>query len=169
MLLDKKTDIKIKHGVTGLLKNLAQAPANRTPLGDAGILDALAGSTIWDRKWDIAETVQLSAIGISKHLCQSNGTSLHVILLMGLTNAASFQLPQGDPIRIRSSQRTRLHPHARSPLRHRSCEERRHSCARQRDQITTWLRCSLHLGIGKEGSHLASDQWSISNCSVRTR
>lgn len=65
--------MKVKHGVLGLLKHLAQPAPNKTVLGDAGILEALATSGIWDSESDRAEAVQASAVGIAKHLCLSNG------------------------------------------------------------------------------------------------
>ncbi|KZO95175.1 hypothetical protein CALVIDRAFT_483060 [Calocera viscosa TUFC12733] len=83
MLLDRRTDIRLKHGVIGLLKNMAQAPGNRTSIGEAGTLESLAASRIWDQKWDIAETVQLSAIGVSKHLAQSHAPNSLKLLQAG--------------------------------------------------------------------------------------
>ncbi|QRW00062.1 hypothetical protein RhiJN_28080 [Ceratobasidium sp. AG-Ba] len=65
-------DMKLKHGVLGLLKHLAQPTPNKIVLGDAGVLEALATSNIWDSESDRAEAVQISAVGIAKHLCLSN-------------------------------------------------------------------------------------------------
>jgi len=67
-LLGPTSDIKLKHGTVGLLKHLSQSQSSRTFLGEAGTIEALTGSKIWDRAFDIAEVVQLSAIGIVKHL-----------------------------------------------------------------------------------------------------
>ena len=72
-MLDAHVDIKLKHGALGLLKHLSQSTANRTVLGEAGILDKLVKSQVWSDKTDMAETVQLSAIGSAKHLCTGNG------------------------------------------------------------------------------------------------
>ncbi|KAG9126173.1 hypothetical protein FRC07_004580 [Ceratobasidium sp. 392] len=66
------TDMKVKHGVLGLLKHLAQPTLNKIVLGDAGVLEALATSNVWDSESDRAEAVQASAIGIAKHLCLNN-------------------------------------------------------------------------------------------------
>ena len=71
-LASKERDLKVKHGIFALLRHLAQAVPNRTILGEAGALGALAASEIFDRKSDIAEIVQMSAIGCSKHLCNNN-------------------------------------------------------------------------------------------------
>src|SRR3954452_10127813 len=68
------TDMKVKHGVLGLLKHLAQPVPNKMVLGDAGILEALSASGIWDSESDRAEAVQASAVGIAKHLCLRNVT-----------------------------------------------------------------------------------------------
>ncbi|CAE6412998.1 unnamed protein product [Rhizoctonia solani] len=62
------TDMKVKHGVLGLLKHLAQPVPNKIVLGDAGVLEALSTSGIWDSEADRAEAVQVSAVGIAKHL-----------------------------------------------------------------------------------------------------
>ncbi|KAB5594115.1 hypothetical protein CTheo_2452 [Ceratobasidium theobromae] len=72
LFITPATDMKVKHGVLGLLKHLAQPAPNKTVLGDAGILEALATSGIWDSESDRAEAVQASAVGIAKHLCLSN-------------------------------------------------------------------------------------------------
>src|SRR5882757_1121823 len=72
-LLDKDLDIKIKHGVIGLLKNLSQSAGNRSCLGKAGIITKLADSQIWADKSGVVEIVQVTAIGTAKHLCNGNG------------------------------------------------------------------------------------------------
>ncbi|KAI5122938.1 hypothetical protein M0805_006820 [Coniferiporia weirii] len=66
------TDMKVKHGVIGLLKHLAQSSSNRSVLGEAGVLEALHTCQIFSDKADIAEIVQMSAINLSKHLCTNN-------------------------------------------------------------------------------------------------
>ncbi|KAH7096110.1 hypothetical protein BKA62DRAFT_720713 [Auriculariales sp. MPI-PUGE-AT-0066] len=70
--LSPSTDLKIKHGVLGLLKNVAHAQRTRATLGDAGLIEAIAASRVWTREADFAEIVQLNAIGIVKHLCTGN-------------------------------------------------------------------------------------------------
>ncbi|KAI0950311.1 hypothetical protein AcV7_008820 [Taiwanofungus camphoratus] len=71
-LLEPGTDIKVKHGVVGLLKHLAQSQNNRALLGEAGVIQKLASSQVWGEKADIAELVQVSAIGVAKHMCNGN-------------------------------------------------------------------------------------------------
>ncbi|TDL27510.1 hypothetical protein BD410DRAFT_782602 [Rickenella mellea] len=83
-LLGPETDIKVKHGVVGLLKHLAQAPTNRPVLGQAGIIQSLATSQIYGEKADIAEIVQISAIGVAKHMCTNN-----------VENSIALILPRG--------------------------------------------------------------------------
>ena len=71
-LLDAHVDIKLKHGALGLLKHASQSLTNQATLGELGILAKLAKSEIWSEKSDMAESVQLSAIGTAKHLCAGN-------------------------------------------------------------------------------------------------
>jgi hypothetical protein len=77
-LLSPSTDIKLKHGIIGLLKHLAQSSPQsyliHTALGNAGVVESIAKSGVWDEKTDaMAEVVQVSAIGVVKHLCNANG------------------------------------------------------------------------------------------------
>ena len=78
-LLDARVDIKLKHGTLGLLKHLSQSPTNRATLGEIGILNKLAKSEIWFERYDMAELVQLSAIGTAKHLCTASCTFPEII------------------------------------------------------------------------------------------
>lgn len=71
-LIEPGIDIKVTHGVVGLLKHLAQSQGNRAALGEARIIERLATSGVWGEKTDIAELVQVSAIGIAKHMCAQN-------------------------------------------------------------------------------------------------
>lgn len=77
-LLSPSTDIKLKHGVVGLLKHLAQssvkAPSAHVALNEARVIQRLAGSGVWDEKVDaMADVVQLGAIGVVKHMCGTSG------------------------------------------------------------------------------------------------
>jgi len=72
-ILESNPDYKVKHGVIGLLKNLAQSTSNRAPLGQARIIARLADCGIFEKKSDFMEIVQVSAIGVAKHLCNGNG------------------------------------------------------------------------------------------------
>ncbi|KAI8998730.1 hypothetical protein BD414DRAFT_475906 [Trametes punicea] len=83
-LLEPDTDIKVKHGVIGLLKHLAQSPANRAALGEAGIIQRLASSQVWGEKADMVEIVQVAAIGVAKHMCNGD-----------VDNTFAFVLPPG--------------------------------------------------------------------------
>ena len=73
-ILEGDPDFKVKHGVIGLLKNLAQSASNRVPLGQAGIIARLADCGILEDKSDRMEIIQVSAIGVVKHLCNGNGS-----------------------------------------------------------------------------------------------
>jgi hypothetical protein len=77
-LLSPATDIKVQHGVVGLLKHLAQSSANsstnRAFLSESGVVPRLVASGVWDQRGDaMAEVVQMGAIGVVKHLCNGNG------------------------------------------------------------------------------------------------
>lgn len=75
-ILEGNPDFKVKHGVIGLLKNLAQSTSNRAPLGQAGIIARLADCGIFEDTSDMMEIIQVSAIGVVKHLCNGNGLYL---------------------------------------------------------------------------------------------
>lgn len=68
--------MKVKHGILALLKHLAQGPSNRSVLGQDGVITGLVSCRIFDERADIADVVQMSAIGVAKHLCTNNGISL---------------------------------------------------------------------------------------------
>ncbi|KAI0306358.1 hypothetical protein B0F90DRAFT_1808081 [Multifurca ochricompacta] len=76
-LLRPETDIKVKHGVIGLLKHLAYAAPTRAPLGEASIIKRLVGCNIFQPSSDIAEMVQVNAIGVAKHLCSGNAKNCY--------------------------------------------------------------------------------------------
>ncbi|KAG1827362.1 uncharacterized protein BJ212DRAFT_1311768 [Suillus subaureus] len=76
-LLAPSTDIKLKHGVIGLLKHLAQSssqmPSNRAALSAAGVIQLILKSGVWDDRSDfMLEIVQVNAIGAIKHLCNNS-------------------------------------------------------------------------------------------------
>ncbi|KAJ3733049.1 hypothetical protein DFJ43DRAFT_1070861 [Lentinula guzmanii] len=76
-LLSPSTDIKVKHGVLGLLKHIAQAGPPGSDihdiLGKAGLIQRICDSDVWDERTDaMAEVLQVSAIGVVKHMCNSN-------------------------------------------------------------------------------------------------
>lgn len=70
----------MKHGVIGLLKNLAQGSTlstdNSKALSSANVVRKLVTSKIWEQTNDpMAEVVQVRAIGVAKHLCNASGKS----------------------------------------------------------------------------------------------
>lgn len=79
--LDPATDIKVKHGVLGLLKNLAVSSQNRSALAETRLIENIASSHVLSDKFDMAEVVQGSAIGLAKHMCNGNSEPLdyHVL------------------------------------------------------------------------------------------
>lgn len=67
------------------MKHLAQSSANCPPncaaLGDSGIIQRLVTSGIWDERGDaMTEVVQVGAIGVVKHLCNSSGVLIFSFL-----------------------------------------------------------------------------------------
>ncbi|GJJ12165.1 hypothetical protein Clacol_006406 [Clathrus columnatus] len=85
-LLDGQTDIKVRHGALGLLKHLAQTTATQAALSEAMIIEKLLEMEIWSEKLDMAEPVQLLAIGTVKHLCTNN-----------VENATKLAIAKADP------------------------------------------------------------------------
>ncbi|KAJ7063257.1 hypothetical protein C8F01DRAFT_1132210 [Mycena amicta] len=76
-LLAPSTDIKMKHGVIGLLKHLAQSSAQSAVIHDAlaraQVVSCVAKSGVWDERVDeMADIVQLGAVGIVKYMCNAN-------------------------------------------------------------------------------------------------
>ncbi|KAF8520236.1 hypothetical protein BU17DRAFT_46922 [Hysterangium stoloniferum] len=71
-LLELHTDVKLKHAALGLLKHLAQTAISQVALSNADIVAKLVESEIWSEKLDMAESVQLLAVGTAKHLCTNN-------------------------------------------------------------------------------------------------
>jgi len=78
-LLSPRTDLKLKHSVLGLLKNLVQSaepsPATQNALSRSGMVCKLQESGVWNEKSDrMADIVQLNAIGVVRHLCSIDST-----------------------------------------------------------------------------------------------
>lgn len=75
----------------GLLKHLSQSSVqsvfNRTTLGNAGVIERIVTSGVWDDRGDVmADIVQVNAIGVVKHLCNnSSRSSLLIQLFLFLT------------------------------------------------------------------------------------
>ncbi|PCH38246.1 hypothetical protein WOLCODRAFT_130785 [Wolfiporia cocos MD-104 SS10] len=93
-ILEPDTDIKVKHGVVGLLKHLAQSQGNRAAMGEAGIIQRLASSQVWGEKADIAEIVQVSAIGVAKHMCNGNAENVFALIAPPRDAASGTPLDQ---------------------------------------------------------------------------
>ncbi|KAI0064603.1 hypothetical protein BV25DRAFT_1823008 [Artomyces pyxidatus] len=88
-LLDPEADLKLKHGVIGLLRHLAYAAPARAALAEAGIIQRLVGSNIFRDTSDIAELIQVNAIGIAKHLCNGNAENCYAFTLPAAGEDAS--------------------------------------------------------------------------------
>ncbi|KIK59870.1 hypothetical protein GYMLUDRAFT_44346 [Collybiopsis luxurians FD-317 M1] len=89
-LLSPLTDIQVKHGVLGLLKHIAQAlpPGSEfhDTMGQARLINRICDSGVWDERTDgMAEVLQVSAIGVVKHMCNAN-----------VENTFSLVLPSED-------------------------------------------------------------------------
>ncbi|KAG6337204.1 hypothetical protein ID866_1876 [Astraeus odoratus] len=100
VLLSPSTDIKLKHGVIGLLKHLSQSssnsPTNRAALSRAGVIERILFSGIWDERSDaMADVVQMNAIGVVKHLCNGSlDNSFKVLLPIDVDNPPPTGLAQ---------------------------------------------------------------------------
>ncbi|KAG6832376.1 hypothetical protein H0H92_002644 [Tricholoma furcatifolium] len=86
-LLSPSTDIKVKHGVIALLKHLAQGSSFtiQSALGKAGIIRHIAASGIWEKGDAMVDVVQLSAIGLVKHMANANGNAGSLLKEVSLT------------------------------------------------------------------------------------
>jgi len=85
-LLSPSTDIKVKHGVIGLLKHLAQSCAQSAVIHDAllraEVVKHVSRSGVWDEKTDeMADIVQVGAIGIVKYMCNANVENTFALVL----------------------------------------------------------------------------------------
>lgn len=76
--LSPKSDMKLKHGVIGLLKHVSQTASTRSILGEARVLQALRTCRVFVDTADISVVVQMSAINLTKHLCTHNGASTSI-------------------------------------------------------------------------------------------
>ncbi|KAJ6547514.1 hypothetical protein B0H19DRAFT_1166060 [Mycena capillaripes] len=85
-LLSPSTDIKVKHGVIGLLKHLAQSCAQSAVIHDAlvsaEVVKHVSRSGVWDEKTDeMADIVQVGAIGIVKYMCNASVENTFALVL----------------------------------------------------------------------------------------
>lgn len=76
------------HAVGGLLKNLSLAAPNLPLLREAKVIQHLAKSDLWSQKFDMAEVVQVAAIGIAKMVCNGDcePNITPYFFIQGLTN-----------------------------------------------------------------------------------
>lgn len=82
-----------------MLKHISQAgpPGSNIHiiLGQAGLIRTICDSGVWDEKTDgMAEVLQVSAIGVVKHMCNGNGR----------TSAVSIRILEVD------CSQSRIHP-----------------------------------------------------------
>jgi hypothetical protein len=94
-LLAPSADIKLKHGILGLTKHLAQSASQstviNTALTEAGIVQRITASGVWDEKADaMADVIQLNAIGIVKYLCVTNGELEQHLVILKLIDVIIF-------------------------------------------------------------------------------
>ncbi|THU78636.1 hypothetical protein K435DRAFT_769285 [Dendrothele bispora CBS 962.96] len=85
-LLSPDSDIKIKHGVLGFLKHLTQSASPSSPisslLGQADLIRRICDSGVWDERTDVmAEVIQVSAIGVVRHMCNANVENTFTLVL----------------------------------------------------------------------------------------
>ncbi|KAJ7172525.1 hypothetical protein C8R46DRAFT_1086280 [Mycena filopes] len=85
-LLSPSIDIKVKHGVIGLLKHLAQSCAHSAvihdALAEAQVVKCVSGCGVWDEKTDdMSDIVQVGAIGIVKYMCNANVENTFALVL----------------------------------------------------------------------------------------
>lgn len=138
-------DIKVKHGVIGLLKHLAQSstnsPTNRAALSESGVVHRLVSSGIWDEKGDaMAEVVQMGAIGVVKHLCNGSSEHFHILISVNLMQTDGEKLNSRKLMRSCAATESLFgRPFADcsigSTLRHSCNKKRRHPGSRKCHQI----------------------------------
>ncbi|KAK7014904.1 GTP binding protein [Favolaschia claudopus] len=112
-LLSPTTDIKVKHGVIGLLKHLAQSCAQSPTIHDAllhaEVVKHVSRSGVWDEKTDeMADIVQVGAIGIVKYMCNANVENTFALVLP--TEGEDPVLPTGMSLIMALVKRTKSTP-----------------------------------------------------------
>lgn len=84
-IISPTTDLKLKHGVLGLLKHMAQSspsPIVHNPLAEARLVQHICDSGLFEDKGDaMTEVVQLNAIGVVKHMCNANVDNSFALVL----------------------------------------------------------------------------------------
>ncbi|KAG6820603.1 hypothetical protein H0H93_014519 [Arthromyces matolae] len=84
-LLSPSTDMKVKHGVLGFLKHIAQASASlpvQNALREVNVIRRIAESGVWDERKDaMVDVVQLNAIGVAKHMASADVENVYALVL----------------------------------------------------------------------------------------
>ncbi|WRT70073.1 uncharacterized protein IL334_007067 [Kwoniella shivajii] len=96
-LLDPSTQATTQHSVIGLIKNLSIPTENKAVLGEAGVIERLAGMNIWSQERDLLGSVQGGAAGILKNLCRNNAENSHRFLLQPLDPLLDLIKRADDP------------------------------------------------------------------------
>lgn len=78
-----ESDIKVSHGLVGLLKNLSIPAANKPVIGALGVIPAVA--PFLRREKDMVQPLQFGTVGLLKHLCAGE-----------LDNALRLVLPEQE-------------------------------------------------------------------------
>lgn len=73
-ILDPASRVTTQHAVISVLRNLAIPPANKTALGNAGVIGRIVDMGVFGETRDMVETVQGGSAVVLKLLCQGNGT-----------------------------------------------------------------------------------------------
>jgi hypothetical protein len=70
VLADPNVDVKVAHGMVGLLKNLAIPRQNKDPIGALGVIEA--SGRFLDKSKDMVQPLQFGTVGLLKHLCSGS-------------------------------------------------------------------------------------------------
>ncbi|CDZ96875.1 Rho/Rac GTPase guanine nucleotide exchange factor smgGDS/Vimar [Phaffia rhodozyma] len=90
-LMVSTTDIKIQHGLVGLLKNLAVCDQNKSILGEAGVIEQIIQMKCLQPERDTVSSVQGGAIGVLKNLAKNNlSNSLRILSPPSSTDEAAL-------------------------------------------------------------------------------
>ncbi len=70
LLADQSIDVKVAHGLVGLLKNLAIPAQNKDVIGSLGAIEC--SGRFLDKSKDVVQPLQFGAVGLLKHLCSGS-------------------------------------------------------------------------------------------------
>lgn len=98
-IISPSTKVTTQHAVVSLLRNLAIPPANKTILGDAGVMGRIVDMGVFGETRDMVETVSGGSAVVLKLLCQGNGErsfspaiKILVLIVSVATNSETFAL-----------------------------------------------------------------------------